>query len=80
MTEGTISRTAHDALTGCGFQPNLDLSKEDVELRLNGWRIALVGNCELGAVIAVHDGPSCGVPHVVCGSVLSKVESRIANA
>ena len=53
---------AYDSLARGGFEPDLELTEEDVELGLNGRRITFIVDCVLGAVVAVDDGAGGGVP------------------
>ncbi len=51
-------------MTRGGLQPDLDFPKENVELGLYGWRIALLCDSELRPVWPVHDVPRCNIPQV----------------
>ena len=64
---------ADDPLSAGCFQPYLHFAEEDVEVRLDGGRVAFVFNGEFGAIEAVCYCSVCGVPRRASRRVLEVV-------
>lgn len=67
---------AHDTSTGSSFQLHFSFTKEEVEISVNGGRISLLRNGELGTIITEFNIATGSDPAVHGGFTLGEVRTE----